>query len=80
MKTAKFVKGMHVYDAIFEPEETLTVTDIIDDRVYVVDKFNFEYRYNSQGFRLKEDLYGYWEVITNVPTLSTKPYTLEGFE
>ena len=76
----KFIKGMHVYDAIFNPKETLTVQSVDSFNVTVIDEYGFKEYYDFEGFRLIEDNYGYLMTVTNVPTLSTEHYTLQGFK
>ena len=78
----KFKKGIPVYDEIFHPGETLTVKEIYPDikEILVEDLYGFTEIYNMNGYILKEDYYGVFETITNLPTLSIEPYTLQGFK
>lgn len=79
---SKFKKGIPVYDEIFHPGETLTVKEIYHDikELLVEDLYGFTEIYNMSGYILKEDNYGVFETITNAPTLSIEPYTLQGFK
>jgi hypothetical protein len=79
---SKFKKGIPVYDEISHPGETLTVKEIYPDigEILVEDNFGFTEIYNMGGYILKEDNYGVFETITNRPTLSIEPYTLQGFK
>lgn len=82
-----FKKGMKVYDEIFFPKEELTIKNVNDDYdsndnifgLEVEDKYGGVEIYDFRGYILKEDLYGVYDSITNVPTLSITPYKLEGF-
>lgn len=79
---SKFKKGIPVYDEIFHPGETLNVKEIYPDikEILVEDLYGFTELYNMGGYILKEDNYGVFETITNRPTLSIEPYTLQGFK
>lgn len=86
MKT-KFEVGMKVYDEIFFPKEELTIKSVNStydsDEFYgleVEDKYGDVEKYDFAGFILKEDEYGTYDTITNIPTLSMNPYTLKGFK
>lgn len=77
MKTV-FRKGMKVYDSVSFPNSEGKVVDVEEriDCVRVIVKFDcldYEIPYTEQGIRASTRK-------ESTPTLSTKPYTLQGFE
>lgn len=77
MKTV-FKKGMKVYDSVLFPDSEGKVVDVEEriDCVRVIVQFDcldYEIPYTEQGIRASTRK-------ESTPTLSTKPYTLQGFE
>ena len=77
MKTV-FRKGMKVYDSVSFPNSEGKVVDVEEriDCVRVIVQFDcmdYEIPYTEQGIRASTRK-------ESTPTLSTKPYTLQGFE
>ena len=77
MKTV-FKKGMKVYDSVSFPDSEGKVVDVEEriDCVRVIVQFDcldYEIPYTEQGIRASTRK-------ESTPTLSTKPYTLQGFE
>ena len=77
MKTV-FRKGMKVYDSVSFPDSEGKVVDVEEriDCVRVIVQFDcldYEIPYTEQGIRASTRK-------ESTPTLSTKPYTLQGFE
>lgn len=75
----KFKIGQKVYDSVFFGSAEGTVKDIKNILNKTVVEVSFEgitFRYNHEG-RFIDRVDG--KFITFIPTLSTKPYTLEGF-
>ena len=74
MKTV-FKKGMKVYDRLVFPNKEAEVIDIIEDS-------QFPIRVWYEGLKADELIYTtdgrYYQELE--PSLSTKPYTIEGFE
>lgn len=76
-----FRAGMKVYDEIFHKGETLTVKGNPSfGEVIVLDSTGTEDRYSSGGVKLVQDESYDWNKLDMQPTLSTKPYVLDGFE
>lgn len=77
MKTV-FKKGMKVYDSVSFPDSEGKVVDVEEriDCVRVIVQFDcldYDIPYTEQGIRASTRK-------ESTPTLSTKPYTLQGFE
>ena len=69
-----FNQGQEVYDEVFFPNRTLTISkiDYRQERIEVCEEY-----YDFKGYRLDDTSY---ERILDIPTLSTKSYSLKGFE
>ncbi len=69
-----FNKGQEVYDEVFFPNRKLTISNINyrKEVIEVCGKY-----YDFEGYRIEEETN---ERLSTIPTLSTKPYSLNGFE
>lgn len=69
-----FNQGQVVYDEIFFPNRKLTISNIDynNERIEVCGGY-----YDFEGYRLDDETF---EHILSIPTLSTKSYSLNGFE
>lgn len=80
MKTV-FKKGMEVYDNIYFGETPLKVIEVRAGGGLKVLCGEVEYYYTGDGRYIGMDITSNrWRGLSQNPTLSTKPYTIEGFE
>ena len=80
MKTV-FRKGMKVYDQVFFGDETLEIIEVRGDMSLRVLYGEATYCYTGDGRFIGDDIISNrWNCISQIPTLSTSPYTLQGFE
>lgn len=78
-----FELGQKVYDTIFFNGKELTVVDIYkDSNILVVreEKYKILRQYTLSGYSFEVGYDGEHHNITDIPTLSREPYTLEGFK
>lgn len=69
-----FNQGQEVYDEVFFPNRKLTISKINyqEERIEICEEY-----YDFEGYRLDDVSY---ERVLDIPTLSTKSYSLKGFE
>lgn len=69
-----FYQGQEVYDEIFFPNKKLTISRISysEEKIEICGEY-----YDFEGYKLDDET---CERLSNAPTLSTKPYSLNGFE
>ena len=80
MKTV-FKVGMKVYDQVFFGDETLEIIEVRGDMSLRVLYGEATYCYTGDGRFIGDDIISNrWNFISQIPTLSTSPYTLQGFE
>ena len=80
MKTV-FKKGMKVYDQVFFGDETLEIIEVRGDMSLRVLYGEAIYCYTGDGRFIGDDIISNrWNCISQIPTLSTSPYTFQGFE
>ena len=80
MKTV-FKEGMKVYDSVFFGDETLEIIAVRGDMSLRVLYGEATYCYTGDGRFIGDDIISNrWNCISQIPTLSTSPYTLQGFE
>lgn len=80
MKTV-FKEGMKVYDSVFFGDETLEIIEVRGDMSLRVLYGEATYCYTGDGRFIGDDIISNrWNCISQIPTLSTSPYTLQGFE
>ena len=80
MKTI-FKVGMKVYDQVFFGDETLEIIEVRGDMSLRVLYGEATYCYTGDGRFIGDDIISNrWNCISQIPTLSTSPYTLQGFE
>ena len=80
MKTV-FKVGMEVYDQVFFGDETLKIIEVRGDMSLRVLYGEATYCYTGDGRFIGDDIISNrWNCISQIPTLSTSPYTLQGFE
>ena len=80
MKTV-FKVGMKVYDQVFFGDETLEIIAVRGDMSLRVLYGEATYCYTGDGRFIGDDIISNrWNCISQIPTLSTSPYTLQGFE
>ena len=80
MKTV-FKVGMEVYDQVFFGDETLKIIEVRGDMSIRVLYGEATYCYTGDGRFIGDDIISNrWNCISQIPTLSTSPYTLQGFE
>ena len=78
-----FELGQKVYDTIFFNGKELTVVDIYEESNILVvreEKYKILRQYTLSGYSFEVGDDGEHHNITDVPTLSIAPYTLEGFK
>ena len=78
-----FELGQKVYDTIFFNGKELTVVDIYEESNILVvreEKYKILRQYTLSGYSFEVGDDGEHHNITDVPTLSRAPYTLEGFK
>ena len=80
MKTV-FKKGMEVYDQVFFGETPLKITEVKGDMTLRVLYGEVTYCYTGDGRFIGEDITSNrHRGLSQTPTLSTSPYTFDGFE
>lgn len=80
MKTV-FKVGMEVYDQVFFGKTPLKITEVKGDMSLRVLYGEVTYCYTGDGRFIGDDIISNrWNCISQIPTLSTSPYTLQGFE
>ena len=80
MKTV-FKVGMEVYDQVFFGKTPLKITEVKADMSLRVLCGEATYCYTGDGRFIGDDIISNrWNCISQIPTLSTSPYTLQGFE
>ena len=80
MKTV-FKKGMTVYDQVFFGKTPLKITEVKADMSLRVLYGEVTYCYTGDGRFIGDDITSNrWRPLSHTPTLSTSPYTLQGFE
>nr|DAN71604.1 MAG TPA: hypothetical protein [Caudoviricetes sp.] len=80
MKTI-FKVGMKVYDQVFFGDDTLEIIEVRGDMSLRVLYGEATYCYTGDGRFIGDDIISNrWNCISQIPTLSTSPYTLQGFE
>ena len=80
MKTI-FKKGMEVYDQVFFGETPLKITEVKGDMTLRVLYGEVTYCYTGDGRFIGEDITSNrHRGLSQTPTLSTSPYTFDGFE
>ena len=80
MKTV-FKVGMEVYDQVFFGDETLKIIEVRGEMSIRVLYGEATYCYTGDGRFIGDDIISNrWNCISQIPTLSTSPYTLQGFE
>lgn len=80
MKTV-FKKGMKVYDQVFFGKAPLKIIEVKADMSLRVLYGEVIYCYTGDGRFIGDDITSNrWRPLSQTPTLSTSPYTLEGFE
>ena len=76
-----FKVGMKVYDQVFFGDETLEIIEVRGDMSLCVLYGEATYCYTGDGRFIGDDIISNrWNCISQIPTLSTSPYTLQGFE
>lgn len=78
-----FELGQKVYDTIFFKGKELTVVDIYEESnilVVMEEKYKILRQYTLSGYLFEVGDDGEHYNITDIPTLSRAPYTLEGFK
>ena len=76
-----FKVGMKVYDQVFFGDETLEIIAVRGDMSLRVLYGEATYCYTGDGRFIGDDIISNrWNCISQIPTLSTSPYTLQGFE
>ena len=76
-----FKVGMKVYDQVFFGDETLEIIEVRGDMSLRVLYGEATYCYTGDGRFIGDDIISNrWNCISQIPTLSTSPYTLQGFE
>ena len=78
-----FELGQKVYDTIFFNGKELTVVDIYEESNILVvreEKYKILRQYTLSGYSFEVGDDGEHHNITDIPTLSKSPYTLEGFK
>lgn len=80
MKTI-FKEGMEVYDEVFFGKTPLKITEVKADMSLRVLYGEVTYCYTGDGRFIGDDITSNrWRPLSQTPTLSTSPYTLQGFE
>ena len=80
MKTV-FKVGMEVYDQVFFGKTPLKITEVKGDMSLRVLYGEVTYCYTGDGRFIGDDITSNrWRPLSQTPTLSTSPYTLQGFE
>ena len=80
MKTI-FKVGMEVYDQVFFGKTPLKITEVKADMSLRVLYGEVTYCYTGDGRFIGDDITSNrWRPLSHTPTLSTSPYTLQGFE
>ena len=80
MKTI-FKEGMEVYDQVFFGKAPLKITEVKGDMSLRVLCGEATYCYTGDGRFIGDDIISNrWNCISQIPTLSTSPYTLQGFD
>lgn len=80
MKTI-FKVGMEVYDQVFFGKAPLKITEVKADMSLRVLYGEVTYCYTGDGRFIGDDITSNrWRPLSHTPTLSTSPYTLQGFE
>lgn len=80
MKTV-FKVGMKVYDQVFFGKTPLKITEVKADMSLRVLYGEVTYCYTGDGRFIGDDITSNrWRPLSQTPTLSTSPYTLQGFE
>jgi len=80
MKTI-FKEGMEVYDEVFFGKTPLKITEVKADMSLRVLYGEATYCYTGDGRFIGDDITSNrWRPLSQTPTLSTSPYTLQGFE
>ena len=80
MKTI-FKEGMEVYDEVFFGKTPLKITEVKTDMSLRVLYGEATYCYTGDGRFIGDDITSNrWRPLSQTPTLSTSPYTLQGFE
>lgn len=80
MKTI-FKVGMEVYDQVFFGDETMEIIEVRGDMSLRVLCGEVTYCYTGDGRFIGDDITSNrWRGLSQTPTLSTSPYTLQGFE
>lgn len=80
MKTV-FRVGMEVYDEVFFGKTPLKITEVKADMSLRVLYGEVTYCYTGDGRFIGDDITSNrWRPLSQTPTLSTSPYTLQGFE
>lgn len=80
MKTV-FKVGMEVYDQVFFGKTPLKITEVKADMSLRVLYGEVTYCYTGDGRFIGDDITSNrWKPLSQTPTLSTSPYTLQGFE
>ena len=80
MKTV-FKVGMEVYDQVFFGKTPLKITEVKTDMSLRVLYGEVTYCYTGDGRFIGDDITSNrWRPLSQTPTLSTSPYTLQGFE
>ena len=76
-----FKVGMKVYDQVFFGDDTLEIIEVRGDMSLRVLYGEATYCYTGDGRFIGDDIISNrWNCISQIPTLSTSPYTLQGFE
>ena len=76
-----FKVGMKVYDQVFFGDETLEIIEVRGDMSLRVLYGEATYCYTGDGRFIGDDIISNrWRPLSETPTLSTSPYTLQGFE
>lgn len=76
-----FKVGMKVYDQVFFGDETLEIIAVRGDMSLRVLYGEATYCYTGDGRFIGDDIISNrWNCISQIPTLSTSPYTFDGFE
>ena len=80
MKTV-FKEGMEVYDQVFFGKTPLKIIEVKADMSLRVLYGEVVYCYTGDGRFIGDDITSNrWRPLSQTPTLSTSPYTLQGFE
>ena len=76
-----FKVGMKVYDQVFFGKTPLKITEVKEDMSLRVLCGEVTYCYTGDGRFIGDDITSNrWRGLSQTPTLSTSPYTLQGFE